>query len=349
MNIYKRTQVLLTVAVLLICTAVPVFAAENINLNRNISLTLSYQADGIPLTGAEFSIYQAASVDEYGKLTATKQFSDYNVNINSSNPETWKTLASTLEGYVLRDKLLPKDSKKTNEQGLALFPNDGVKLTPGLYLVLGTRHTQNEVVYETLPFMILMPMHDQDAEEWNYDVAVSPKYESRSQNENDKVTCKVLKVWKDEGNEVNRPQEVVVQLLRDGEIYDTVTLNEENNWRYKWSDLDTAYQWRVVEKELDDYTVEISREGVTFAITNTCTKDTPTEPVTTSNPDGSVAPSVSKGSVTPSGTVTPTTPNDNTLPQTGQLWWPVPLLAVAGLLMILIGVILFRGINNEEN
>lgn len=336
MKIYKRIEVLLAVAVLLMCTAIPAFAAEKINLNRSISLTLSYQDNGTPLTGAEFSVYQVAAADKYGNLTAAKEFADYNVNINDSNPETWKTLASTLEGYVLRDKILPTDSKKTNEQGLALFPNNGVKLTPGLYLVLGTRHTQNKVVYETLPFMIMMPMQEQDSEEWNYDVAVSPKYETHPQDETDKVTCKVLKVWKDEGNEANRPKEIVVQLLRDGEIYDTVTLNEDNNWRYKWSDLDVAYQWRVVEKGLEDYTVEVSREGVTFVITNTCTKDTPTEPVTPSVPDSSV---------TPSGS----TPNDTTLPQTGQLWWPVPLLVVAGLLMILVGLLIFRGINNEEN
>ncbi len=358
MKIYKRILVLLTVAVLLICTAVTAFAAENIDTNRSISLTLYYHDGVTPLSGAEFSIYQVATVDEYGKLITTKEFSNYNVNIEDSNPEKWKILASTLEGYVLRDKLSPTDSQKTNEQGLALFPNEGVKLSPGLYLVLGTRHTQNEMFYETLPFMISMPMQDEDADEWNYDVAVRPKHVSRSIYEVGATTCRVLKVWKDEGNEINRPKEVVIQLLRDGEIYDTVTLNDENNWRYRWSDLDIHYQWRIVEKELEDYTVEISRDGVTFVITNTCTKEITTEPVATSSPAGSVAPSVPGGSVTPSapgssvtpsGSAKPIAPNGTTLPQTGQLWWPVPLLAAAGLLMILVGLLLFRGTKNDEN
>jgi len=29
----------------------------------------------------------------------------------------------------------------------------------------------------------------------------------------------------------------------------------------------------------------------------------------------------------------------NKLPQTGQLWWPVPVLLSAGLLLLLIGVV----------
>lgn len=34
----------------------------------------------------------------------------------------------------------------------------------------------------------------------------------------------------------------------------------------------------------------------------------------------------------------PTPPHDDVLPQTGQLWWPVPVLAVCGLLSIVAGV-----------
>lgn len=27
------------------------------------------------------------------------------------------------------------------------------------------------------------------------------------------------------------------------------------------------------------------------------------------------------------------------LPQTGQLWWPVPILAIAGLMLMIVGII----------
>lgn len=117
-----------------------------------------------------------------------------------------------------------------------------------------------------------------------------------------------------------------MQLLRDGSVYDTVTLNADNNWRYTWSNLDNSYQWTVVEKECDGYNVVVSREGVTFVVTNTYQPETtpPTEPST------------------------PTTSSAKpTLPQTGQLWWPVPMLCFAGLLFIVVGLIRRRRGDDE--
>jgi len=35
------------------------------------------------------------------------------------------------------------------------------------------------------------------------------------------------------------------------------------------------------------------------------------------------------------------------IPQTGQLWWPVPLLLAGGLALIAAGLIRRRGISNE--
>ena len=345
MKILKRIAALLTAAGLMLFTALSAFAAESIDTNRNITLTISYTNNGTPIADAEFSIYLVAEADTRGNLVTTENFSGYNVDITDDDNGEWGILATTLEGYVLRDQILPTDSQKTNQQGLASFPNEGIKLTPGLYLVLGTRHTQNEVVYETLPFMMFMPMQEQGEEKLNYDVAVRPKFDSRSIYDDSAITCKVVKVWNDKGNEAIRPKEAIVQLLRDGQIFDTVALNAENNWRYMWTDLDVNHQWRVVEKELEDYTVLVSREDIAFVITNTCVREVPTEPGTENNkptnPDTTPD--------TTGSTEKTVNPDDSTLPQTGQLWWPVPILSAAGLLFIIIGLLFLRGKSNEEN
>ena len=44
----------------------------------------------------------------------------------------------------------------------------------------------------------------------------------------------------------------------------------------------------------------------------------------------------------------PQTPGNSKLPQTGQLWWPVPMLLAAGLLFIVIGLIRRRGAMDED-
>ncbi len=73
--------------------------------------------------------------------------------------------------------------------------------------------------------------------------------------------------------------------------------------------------WRVVELTPEGYTVSITQEAGTFLVTNTPKQPPETPPVT---------PPVNP-------------PGQKTLPQTGALWWPVPILAAAGLLLIAAG------------
>ena len=119
--------------------------------DRDVSLTISYQDGNTPLVGAEFDIFLVATVDEYGELTTTKDFAQFHVNIRGKDDEAWRTLASTLEGYVLRDDISPTDSGKTNDKGLVSFPTAGKSLKAGLYFVLGYRHTQNGFRYDPTP------------------------------------------------------------------------------------------------------------------------------------------------------------------------------------------------------
>lgn len=317
-------------AMLMLSTAA--FAAGSIDRKQDVKLTISYQDGGTPLAGAEFSIYLVASADENGELTTEDAFQQFNVDIRGKNDDAWRTLASTLEGYVLRDNIAPTDSGNTDANGYLRFPTGNARLTPGLYLVLGSRHTQGGLRYDVMPFMVMLPTQDAEKGEWVYDVLVSPKHDSSEIPDTPStITRKVLKVWDDADNK-NRPTEVIVQLLRDGEVYDTVTLNDENNWRYTWSNLDDSYTWTVVEKECEGYTVQVEQDGITFVITNTYETDIPDNPT----PDVPVPPDV-----------TPSAPNNPSLPQTGQTWWPVPLLLMGGLSFIIVGLICRKRKGNE--
>ena len=270
-------------AVLVILALLPVqaLAAGKIDLSRELSLSVSYQNGSTPLAGAQFDLYLVASVDESGELTATEEFASFNVNIRGRNDGAWKALASTLEGFVLRDNVASADSGKTDRQGRLSYPTGEDNLVPGLYLVLGSRHSQDGRIYDAAPFMVLLPERGKETDPWVYDVTVNPKFDSRPEPDgpdNDTITRKVLKVWADAGHENDRPEEVTVQLLRDGKVNDTVTLNAANNWRYTWKGLDARAQWTVVEKELEDYTVEVTREGITFVLTNTYAEEIPDQP-----------------------------------------------------------------------
>ena len=146
------------------------------------------------------------------------------------------------------------------------------------------------------------------------------------------ITMENRTFWEDGGHEAERPESIVVQLLCGGKVYDTVTLSQDNSWRYQWENLSAGCAWSVVEKTVPDgYTVTVDRQGLTFLVTNTCGEEQPEEPGEPEEPDTPDEPDTPEEPETPGGQDEPK------LPQTGLLWWPVPLLACCGLLLFLIG------------
>ena len=179
MRISKRIPVILSALLFVLgCLPVRVTAAGPIEQDRSTSLTISYQDENVPLAGAEFNIFLVATVKENGELETTESFENFNVNIRGENDSAWRQLASTLEGYVLRDEISSAASGLTDEAGLLTLPDAQNELQKGLYLVLGTRHTQSDVVYECEPFMVMLPTANVENGEWIYDVTVNPKHES---------------------------------------------------------------------------------------------------------------------------------------------------------------------------
>lgn len=189
---------------------------------------------------------------------------------------------------------------------------------------------------------------------------------------------RVLKVWEDNDNAAGvRPESVTVDLLGNGKVYDTVELSAGNNWRHTWTGLDESAQWQVVEREQVNYTVSVSTSvastsGVTQVITNTYSTDiTDEEPplIDMEDPDVPLDPGFPGGDPNPEDPLYPGDPNvpmdpgvpgdpDNPagtpvpgedipdgevplemLPQTGLLWWPVPIMAVLGVALVLLGYI----------
>ncbi len=408
----KICKKLLSLLLCMICVfmllPVQVFAAGAIDTDRDVSLTIQYAHNKTPVSGVQFDLYRVADVDEYAEFTLTGDFKKYPVQVNGLTAGTWKTLAETLSAYADRDKLTPLDSGKTDAKGMLTFPNQKSSLKPGLYLVAGRQLVQDSYTYTTEPFLVTLPNLDTASDIWTYDVTVTPKH-TRTENpptpDDRTIERKVLKVWKDDV-EQSRPKEVIVQLLKDGAVYDTVTLNAANNWRYTWEKLPeynkngSKVVWSVVEKELEDYTVLITRDGITFTVTNTYSPDEPEDDTVTrtvlkfwddkgyesKRPKSVQVTLLQNGTAYDTQTLSTTngwqytwsklprydengkeiswtirevsvsgyvssvrqndytfvltnTPDEPKLPQTGVLWWPVPVLACGGLAFLIVGTL----------
>ena len=109
---------------------------------------------------------------------------------------------------------------------------------------------------------------------------------------------------------------VTVKLYANNEFAESTTVNADGT--YKFENLlkyegGVAIEYTVEEVVPADYTVSINLQGTAFIITNTAKEPPPTPP--------------------PSPTPPPK------IPQTGQLWWPVPVLMLIGMGLLAMGII----------
>ncbi len=204
----------------------------------------------------------------------------------------------------------PDFAATTDEEGRAVFTG----LTPGLYLVSGTPTIVGAWAYTFQSYLTAIPTRNA-ADEWIYDVTANIKLGRTAAT----IDVECVKVWEDDNRGTTRPNQIEVHLLQDGVHIDTVYLSKENDWHHVFTNLPADHEYSLMEI-LDAntyYAPEYSIVNGVYVITNY-------------------------------RTVTPTpTPS---IPETGQLWWPVPLLAGAGMLLFVMGWILHRkwSQTNEE-
>lgn len=135
----------------------------------------------------------------------------------------------------------------------------------------------------------------------SYSSASSVTTITNTGEEYDEETLTVQKVWKGDDKK-DRPSEITVELWDKDKntLYDTVVLKEESGWSYTWTELPKGKEWAVKEKNPPEhYQVSYETNGNQITVKNTWTAEK--------------------------------------LIQTGQLKWPVPVLAAAGLALFVFG------------
>ncbi|KFI50697.1 adhesin [Bifidobacterium biavatii DSM 23969] len=228
---------------------------------------MNYQDDDAPIVGAQAHLFHVADWNDANNgFTPTSQFKDYSVdwNVFGADSETFRQLAETLAGYISRDSLKSQADQLTDSTGTAVFNG----LSRGLYLVTVDAFDGDSLTCKASSTLVVLP-----SDSGSLDVTLQPKTECSPKPqtpEEKKTKLKVTKVWKNDGDGESRPAKVTVQLLRDGEIYDEVSLNEANDWTHEWSDLPAEHEWRTVEKVVaDHYTVLVDRENTEVLVVNT--------------------------------------------------------------------------------
>lgn len=307
----KRILIILSfIMIFVLAFSVQAFADGNIDFDKRASIKVD---TGLP--GTLVSLYRVGNLNSEGGCVLTESMQDYAVDVHATGSDASEA-ARALEAFLIRDKVKPSAEKESDENGSAGFY--GLEL--GLYLVSCNDIGSGTEMNVFSPILISLPALLDG--EWRYDVSTNVKWELQ----NGQTYCKVKKVWAGE-NAV--PEAVTVQLLKDGTVYDEQLLSEDNNWSYTWSELPEDNRWIVIEKNIPEgYTLGLSVDGFVYTLKNTSDSGEPGyeedegdwEEYEEEPGDEEESDKAEK------------------LPQTGQMWWPVPVLVMVGLVLILIGV-----------
>lgn len=230
--------------------------------------------------------------------------------INGMEFQVYRTADINEYGELINESEtpIPCGTGQTDENGLLRF--EGFK--PGVYLICANAKEQNRFIYSMESFSVMLPQENSKTNTWEYDVTAQVKLGIAQVQ----AKYSVSKIWEDDGHEAERPKSITIHLLCDGVVCDTITLPEEGRWKHEWEKLDVNHDWSVQEEAVPGYEVFITRDATDFYITNTYKGENPKKP--------------------------------GKLPQTGQLWWPVPVLLCAGLIFLIAGLLCRSKKKHEE-
>lgn len=322
-----------TQAVVVPTTTGPIFT------QMESSITLSCVRDGTAFANVPVKLYKIADVSNRLQYTHTASFLSSGLVLNDiSSVREWDIIRSTLESYILANSIEPDLTGVTDPAGQVLFS----PLMPGLYLAIAEDSAQNDLHCFFEPALIALPGLGDDGR-WRYQITVTPKSgvippitpdEKEDPDDKDEISFKLLKLWKGETNQDERPQSIEAEIFRNGELNQTVTLSEENHWSYHWTAEEGSADWMVVERNIPaGYTVTVEERSTTFILTNTRLPDEP--------PPDEPPPDDPLPDEPPPEELLPDDPPPTDAPKTGDtphiLLYTV-LMYVSGMILVLLGI-----------
>lgn len=268
-RISYRIANFILIAALLLSGAVTAHAAstteasEKVQLRSDCTLDVTYSSEGMVFAGQDIKLWHIADITEDAQYALAGSFRSYPIQVTGTSSQSeWDEMTITLNSYILADGIAADKTAKTDARGKVVFDN----LTAGIYLVSSVRTEQDGKYYVFESFLAAVPGVDSEGQ-WVYSVSARPKMSVHTPAKGE-VTYKAVKAWRDGGQD--RPVSVSVEVRRDGQLQQTVTLSAENNWMYTWKAVDDGSVWTVNEVNVPaGYTVGIQRSGDTFSITNT--------------------------------------------------------------------------------
>lgn len=349
MRIAKINRAAAFIVCILTSVLIVVWGNIKVHAEESGSATLICKGKEDILDGMTWRIYYVGFRTD-NDLVLEGDFSGYPVTLKDMSAEALTAAASTLESYAVIDNIAPDAQGVTDSDGKIEFTD----LKPGLYLVSGNRLKIDNATYIPAPMFI-------EVSENNPDVTAYPKFTYYDVMDAEVERVRVRKIWEnDEDVPGGRPDSIDVEIYCNAVLKETVTLSNENDWTYSWI-AETGDTWSVIEAVVPEkYTVTYRSNKTQYVIVNTYDSDVATTTTTTTTTtvvvDGADVTAtktkttneiINETTVKSESTSTPK--KESKLPQTGQLWWPVPILALGGMVFIGIGCRMISRSKKEDD
>ncbi len=232
---------------------------------------------GMPVVETTFQIKATKNVDN-APATGEKYDGKFSFELQEKNGENWKTIDSV-----------------TNTDSAIVFDNLGKFGTEGThyYKIVETASALSDVTIDGEPVYVKAVIKKNGNKmvatvtyysDENYATEVSDPSFNNTTVITEKTEVSVEKKWADNENQDRvRPGSIQVQLYADETAQgDPIELNEDNGWKYTWSNLEKKSGSNDIEYTVDEVSVPAgytktvtANEGKTeYTITNTHTTET---------------------------------------------------------------------------
>lgn len=248
-------------------------ANDLINTDQSCTLELKYAYDVLTFSDVSVELYQIATVSRDCQYAATEAFASCGLNFNGiSSQSEWNTVRSTLDHFIAASAPAPVASQKTDAEGKVVFTD----LEPGLYFTSAVQLTHDGFRYYFASVLSALPELNQE-NAWDYEVSAKCKPDVDNPTGED-IQYKVLKLWKDEGNEENRTESIEIDIIKDGQTVKTVVLSDDNDWSYSWYAEDDGSMWSVIERDIPEgYSMTVESRLTTFTVINSYSAPPPSD------------------------------------------------------------------------
>jgi hypothetical protein len=287
--------------------------------NQPLSVTVVCKSTDktITLGNMKWNLYHVAQGNEANGYTCLSLYQDAKVSFDDSSTSALAKAAETLAAYVDKNNLAADAKATGSDTGIVSFTQfgNGNALENGEYLLVGEAVTVGDVKYTPAPVIV-------ELESWsdtNAQLTVYAKFTEETITPEEETTTSEVTTTP----ETTTEPETTTGSGTDGE-------NPGNG----------DSEQPTTEPGADETTIGDEEEESTVS-----------EEETTTVSDGDKKTSVKTGEeeTTTASTDTETTvTSSNKLPQTGQLQWPIPAMALSGIVLVGAGVTCFKKDGADE-